>query len=272
MTEEFKGLQKEERGWAIKEYLELCEQKHNELGIANKEIEKITIPPKTDFLANTSEMDLIKKYFEEKDGLLRTALITLFKSNSVIIPEVLSIRNGEFRRYRGQYKLELQEVKKIIYEYCNYLKLTEEEKEILDFCLKLVNHEDYDEYRGLRDVNNRWENKKYKLEKRYYLFDKDSDNFKAFKIIELYPDGKIEFKDDSDDESYPLSIRYRTSGFFEDEQISMLIYHFQDEIRGMKESFDKELIDIRIKLESEIKIIREKCGKYLLVASLRSSE
>jgi len=249
----------------IQEYLELCEQKYNELEVANEEKDKIIIPPKTDFLTNQNEMDLIKKYMIEKDDLLKKSLITLFKNNSVIISGVLSIRNNEFRRYRGQYKLELQEVKKIIYDYCNYLKLTEEEKEILDFCFKLVNYEDYSDYGGLRSINERWETKTYKLSKIHYVYDKESKEFKSFNIIELYPDGKIKFKIVDDN-------TYDTYDEFDEEQTNMLIYHFQDKIKGLKDSFDNDLKDIRVRFESEIKNIREKCGKYLLVASLKSGD
>jgi len=250
---------------AIQKYLDLCEQKFKELEVVDKEKNKVTIPRKEDFLTNKNEMDLIKKYLVEKDELLNTALVTLFKSNSVVIDGVLSIRKDEFRKYRGQYKLGLQDVKEIVYEYCNYLTLKEEEKEILDFCFKLVTYDDYDDYRGLRDINNRWESKAHDLGKNYYIFDKDDDSFKSFRVINLYPDGNIEFTREENGSRY----RYGRSSF-DEEQLAMLIYNFKDEIKGMKESFDTDLKDMRIKLEGEVKDIREKCGKYLLVASLKS--
>ena len=250
----------------IKKYLDICEKKFKELEVADEEKNKLVIPQKADFLANKNEMDLIKKYLSEKDEILKVALVTLFKNNSVIIEGVLSIRNNEFRRYRAQYKMELQEVKRIIYDYCNYLKLTEEEKEILDFCLKLVNYDDYDTYSGIRNINNRWEEKKCKLDKEYYLFDKESDEFKSFKVIALCPDGDIKFETNEESDRYS----YRDS--FKEEQMNMLIYYFRDKIKEMKDSFDEDLKEVRVRLESEIKDIREKCGKYLLVASLKMGD
>ena len=247
----------------IKEYLDLCEQKYKELLIADEEKDKLVIPPKSDFLTNKNEMDLIKKYLNEKDDLLKTSLLTLFKSNSVIVEGVLSVRNGGFRVYRGQYNLELPKVKSIIYDYCNYLELTEEEKDILDFCLKLVTYDDYSEYGDLLGLNSLCENRGYDLDKPHFLFDKDEKSFKSFQRIEVYPNGDIKFLTiDGDD----------YNNYLDEEQKEILIYHFQEHIKEMRISFDKELKERRIRLENEIKDIREKCGKYLLVASLRSSE
>ena len=249
----------------IQKYLDVCDQKFNELEKANKEKAEIVIPQKTEFIDNKNEMDFIKKYLYQKDDLLKTALVTLFKNNSVIVEGVMSVRNEQFRRYRCQDELGLQDVKETIYDYCNYLKLTSDELEVLDFCLKLVNYEDYDDYRGLRKINDRWERKTHKLKKSIYVFDEEDSEFKTLKRIELFPNGDIKFKDDEEKR------RYSYNDSLNDEQIAMLTYHYQDEIKSMKDSFDKELKDMRIKLEQEIKEIREKCGKYLLVASLKES-
>lgn len=249
----------------IQEYLDTCEQSYKDLIVADKEKNKVIIPQKSSFLTDKNEMDLIKKYMIEKDEILKTALVTLFKSNSVIIEGVLSIRNQEFRRYRERDKLDLNNVKEIIYNYCNYLNLTEDEKEVLDFCLKLVRIEDYDSWRGLRSINDIWDNKTHKLDKKYYIFDKDEEEFKSFEEIELYADGDIKFVEEEH-----KSTRYRD--YFNEEQQDMLVYQFQNEIKGMKDSFDKELKVTRVKLEKEIEEIKIKCGKYLLVASLRSGE
>jgi hypothetical protein len=154
---------KNEKIEKIKAYLENCERMKKELEKIQKEKDDIRIPSQTEFLPNKNEIDLINKFLIEKEETLKTILAQIFKNNSVIIDGELSLRGGEFRRYRGQYNLGLMEVKQKIYKYANYLKLTEEEKDVLDYCLKLVDYNDFD--RGITNVTERWNDKEKDLEK-----------------------------------------------------------------------------------------------------------
>jgi len=256
----------------IKKYLETCKEKFNEINKIREEVNKIKIPDKKDYLQSKNEMDFIQKYMKEKEDILKIVLATLFKNNSVVIEGNLSLRNGLFKEYRQQNECSLANVKTIIYRYANYLKLNDEEKNVLDFCLKIIDYNEYDEYRGLRSLNDMIDKKQIKLGEINYILD-DEKSFKSFEVIELYPNGDIEFVDDeANNGSRKRRYSYYNSDNFTDEEREMLVFHFKDEINKMKNSFDKELIEMRLKLEKDIAEIKEKCGKYLLVASLGVGE
>jgi len=257
----------------IQKFLDLCKLKRTELDVARKELKRakedeININLE---MKNKGEMELIERLLQEKDELIKTALITLFKNNSVIIEGQLSIRQGQFRRFRGHYEVKLLEVKEKIYEYANFLELTDNEKEVLDFCLKLVDCEDYDEYNGLRDIDSKWKDKTLKLPKEICIYE-DYDNEEmdermderkmyAFNLISLSPKGEIEFFKNEDDSVYSVNMSKDTE--------AILIAYLKDEINSLREKFDKEVKGERERLEKEVNDIKDKCGKYLLIASLK---
>lgn len=271
-------MNEEEKIEKIKQYLDLCKVKYDELKEANERKKEIGELPTSKEYLHKNEMDLISKYLEEKDSLIKKILTTLFKNNSVIIEGKLSMRRGEFREFRGHSELSLLEVKERIYNYCNFIKLTDEEKNVLEFCLELVTPLDYESWRGLRQINDKWKAKNKKLKEIFYLFNDTESEFKCLNLITLFPNGTIEFSfnddenyDEDEDNSRRSYSRRSYSDMFNEEEIDLLTYFLQNEINKLKEKFDEEMGEERLRLENEIKGLKDKGGKYLLVASLNTN-
>jgi len=248
-----------EKNKQIQEYLDLCEEVFTKLKKANSfEVKETEVE-----IRSKEEVDLIQKYLTEKDNLLYKVLVALFKNNSVVIKEKLSLRNGEFRQYRGQYKINLNDVKKIINEYCAYLDLNENELDVLELCLGFVTDEDYESWRGLRDITEIWKDKEYKLPKEITIFqtdDEEDNNFITIEKISINAKGNVAFNS-----------KYRYSSSLNDKNEKRLICYFKEEIGELKKQYNNEMRESRERLEKEIKTIKEQCGKYLLVASLGSN-
>jgi hypothetical protein len=257
----------------IQEFLDLCKLKRTELDKARAELKRAKKEEINVELKNEGEMEAIENLLKEKNDLITKALITIFKNNSVIIEGQLSIRQGQFRRFRRHYEVKLLEVKEKVYEYANFLKLTDSEKDVLDFCLKLVDCEDYDEYNGLRRIDDKWDSKELKLPQEICIYENclDEDDDKeiddgdrkvySFRVIELSPKGDITFKKDEINGNDEINMSRDTE--------AILIAYLKDEINSLREKFNKEVKDVRERLEKEVVDIKDKCGKYLLIASLK---
>jgi hypothetical protein len=248
------------RKW-IEEYFEMC--KNTQKGI--EKAEKIVKNLPTDE-NNTTNMDKLKEYLKEREQLIKDVLSQLFKGNSVVIPQVLSLRHGEFRHYRQQYKLGLLEVKKIIMNYINYINenLDDEKMEILEFCLKCIGESRKYEYDGYDDedfydiLKMKWKDKEILLDEPLWVDSDGSDGIIDIHKIIISPTGDISFYDDDDNKRFWGG----NSGYL------LMKYYFKDKILKVKQEFSNEMKDYKIQLEKQIEEIKNKCSKYLLVASL----
>jgi len=247
----------------LKEYFDFCEKIKKELEAKEKTAQEKAIITET----KKRDMDLFNSCQIEKESMLKSILANLFKNNSVIIEGELSLRNGEFKRFRQHYSISLNEAKKIITEFANYLKLNEEELKVLDICLDLIHDEDYEGgwREVIRGLNDRFKSKGIDIpntclfqSQTNQIYQSKPSLINCSKII-VNPDGKVEFWNEQQTE---LTI----------ENYNLLFYFFQEEIDNLNKEFDKEIQTELERTKKEIEILKEKCGKYLLVASLKKGE
>ena len=229
--------------------------------------------PKTVTNEIQEKRDKLNKLKKEKENSILTMLGQMY--NGVIIPERLTVRRGEFYRYRCQWALSLNEVKNVLLKNLHEVteKITNSKNlDILEYCLQIWDN-DNDK---VINFNGYYSSNKDKREKKEFRFNEikivecsgnRKDGHFSFDIIyingvSLYDDGEIEFfhkvgKDESQKQ------------IFQSENFNDLYLKYEDNIKIIAEDFIKEL-DNKIKVRSdELDEIKLKGSHLLMSAELQ---
>jgi len=226
------------------------------------------------------KINKIKELKNEKEKKILIILGQMF--NGVIVPEKLSIRRGEFYRYRCQYSLNLESVKQELLNNLHSVgeKITNTKNlDILEFCLN--------EWNDKKDSDDDWrsddERKDYSFKEIQIIEDDDLkrddeeiENIEFIKIngVSIFNNGKIKFfhlknqedddyddgDDDDDDKKYKKYHRLQLHNHKE------LLKKYDEEITKISKEYNDKLdeeIDLR---EKDLKTIKEK-GSHLLISA-----
>jgi len=226
------------------------------------------------------KINKIKELKNEKEKKILIILGQMF--NGVIVPEKLSIRRGEFYRYRCQYSLNLESVKQELLNNLHSVgeKITNTKNlDILEFCLN--------EWNDKKDNSDDWRNdderKDYSFKEIQIIEDDDLkrddeeiENIEFIKIngVSIFNNGKIKFfhlknqedddyddgDDDDDDKKYKKYHRLQLHNHKE------LLKKYDEEITKISKEYNDKLdeeIDLR---ETDLKTIKEK-GSHLLISA-----
>jgi hypothetical protein len=251
--------EEKERIKKIKEYFEKGKEIAEEL---KKEMERIReVVPESEEeekqLSN-NELDLL---LNEKMTLLSKILPTLFKDNSVIIDGVLSLRRGDFYEYKCQYNYGLGRVKDKLINNIQSVKIDKANLDILEYVLSKINDTDFISRYGdneINGVNKRYSKLKYKFKEIPFLVG-DEDNYGELKKLngfEISPNGNFSVN---------------KSGYGGGERENKIIEIFAiRQIKAVEEYYRRKIQSEVQRLKDEIKEIKEKCSKQLLIASLKT--
>jgi len=243
----------------LRTFLKSCDEAYKTLTDLNLDVNEFEKE------RHEGEIEKLKELEQSRDEIIKTILSTMFKGNSVIIPNVLSLRNGTFRRYREQYALTLTALKDLISRYANHLiKISDEDLDLIEFALSFI-REDYDNYYGRKKLSQRFNSQRIILKKTHAIFNQEEKTFSTFNEISLNADGVITFGD-KENESY------RNERNFDDEVKNILSVIYKKKVDKLKERFNVVLKEERIQIEKEIEQLKERGGKYLLVASLKEEK
>jgi len=227
------------------------------------------------------KINKIKELKNEKEKKILIILGQMF--NGVIVPEKLSIRRGEFYRYRCQYSLNLESVKQELLNNLHSVgeKITNTKNlDILEFCLN--------EWNDKKDSDDDWrsddERKDYSFKEIQIIEDDDLkrddeeiENIEFIKIngVSIFNNGKIKFfhlknqedddyddgdDDDDDNKKYKKYHRLQLHNHKE------LLKKYDEEITKISKEYNDKLdeeIDLR---EKDLKTIKEK-GSHLLISA-----
>jgi len=220
-----------------------------------------------------NKINFLKK---EKEQSILTMLGQMY--SGVIIPEKLTVRRGEFFRYRCQYALSLNEVKNQLLKNLHEVteKITNSKNlDILEYCLQVWDKEN--------DSGRRYNQSYYSSSDREKDCAKKDFKFDEIKIIEcsgnrkdgnfsfdviyvngvaLYDDGEIEF-------FYKVGEDEKQKQTFQSENFNDLYLKYKDNIKVLAEDFIKELDD-KIKVRNdELDEIKLKGSHLLMSAELQ---
>ena len=261
----------------VEEYISKSEEIANELKpiFEMKKLDKKSLPNNV-----TDEIKNKRQKISDLKGLKQETIKKIIGQlyNGVLIPESLSIRKGEVFEYRCQYHPQLTNIKRKIMKHLHEVseKLSEENMDILEYCLERVSESDesYSNYSyGKRDDEEK--NKSFDFDEIKLIEVRDEEKSQKditicyINNVKVDDKGKIEFrykymdKDENDKDKEKIE-----NPCLRETSESMLYKKFDKQIKDMAKDFIKDLDDdIKIR-ELELKEIKEKGSSQLMICEM----